>query len=126
MLHFVPKPERDFPEASNMQRALLELVIKASWMSRSADTSSLQATKLLVNGRNKIDKIPDGFWKQEVLGWEQESMAGLQIAVSKYAIGGDGADTEGQADDGWFMKPENESEMKLCAAQKMKKSGGFV
>jgi hypothetical protein len=73
-----------------------------------------------------IEGIPEGFWKEEVLGWEQEAWAGLQIAMAQYAKGAIGSDTPDQPVKGFFLVPDSEGKKAMCQAQKMKKSGGFV
>jgi hypothetical protein len=109
-----------------MQRALLELVISASYLSHTADVLTSKVAKRMLSQKVEIESLPSDFWKQEVLAWEQESYAGVQIAMSRYATGGVGAEAEDQADDAWWIKPGTEGEKNLCKMQKMKKSGGFV
>ena len=109
-----------------MQRAILQVIISASYLANSVDVRTCKAAKRMLSEKIQIESLPNDFWKQEVLGWEQESFAGLQIAMSRYAIGGEGASTEEQPDDAWWFKPDTEGEKNLCSAQKMKKSGGFV
>lgn len=70
-----------------------------------------------------IDRLPSDYWKQEILAWEQESWAGLQIALSQYAIGPKASD---DLADNYWSKPDTEGEKALCSAMKMKKSGSFV
>jgi hypothetical protein len=109
-----------------MQRALLELVVSAAYLSLTEDSTTCKASKLVLAAKLQIESLPPDFWKKEVLGWEQESFASMQIAMSYYSIGGPGAVAEKEADDAWWLKPTTEAEKKLCKAQKMKKSGGFV
>jgi hypothetical protein len=70
-----------------------------------------------------IPSMPDDYWKREVLGWEQEVWAAMQMAVSQYAIGPKASDPFADA---YVIAPQTEGEKALCGAQKMKKSGGFV
>ena len=70
-----------------------------------------------------IFKLPNDFWRQEVLGWEQEQWAAMQIMMSQYAIGPKASDPLA---DGYWIKPVTEGEKALCGAQKMRKSGEFV
>jgi hypothetical protein len=109
-----------------MQRAILGLVIGASWLSPTVDVPTCKAAKRMAETQPVIDSLPNDFWKEEILGWEKESWARMQIAMSRYAIGADGSDTPGQKEDNWWIKPTSDGEKALCSAQKMRKSGGFV
>lgn len=109
-----------------MQRALLKLVIGAAYLSRTDASTTSHAAKRILGTKLLIESLPSDFWKQEILSWEQESFASMQIAMSYYSTGGAGAEAEKKADDAWWIKPVSEAEKKLCKAQKMKKSGGFV
>lgn len=115
----------DFPEASSLQRAILRVLIGFSWLSRTVDSNVCTAMNNRLSNGREIEWLPHDFWKQEVLGWERDSFAGLHVAMSRYARGGEGSDAE-QPEDGWFIQPESEGEKQLCSAQKMIKSGGFV
>jgi hypothetical protein len=109
-----------------MQHAVLGLVIGASWLSSTSDVPTCLAQKRMQANQPYINSLPADFWKEEILGWEKESWARLQIAMSRYAIGADGSDTPGQKEANWWIKPTSDSEKALCSAQKMRKSGGFV
>jgi hypothetical protein len=116
-----------FPEANSMQRAVLQTMIFASWVTHSKDVVTMKAAMLKVASMDEVTSLPADFWKQEVLGWEQESWAGMQYTVTRFAIGGEGSDAPGQKEtEGWWIEPKTQGEKALCASQKMRKSGGFV
>lgn len=70
-----------------------------------------------------ISALPDDQWVQEVVGWESNTWASLQIAIAEYATGVKARDAFA---DSYYRQPETDGEKKLCSMQKMKKSGGFV
>jgi glutamate formiminotransferase len=115
----------DFPDLNNsVQRVVLENLLIATWLYTSSETRSNKvADRQRSHGTAIIESIPDGFWKEEVLAWEQEAMASLQIAMTQYAIGHKVRD---EMADRYWLKPTTEGEKKMCKAQKMKKTGGFV
>lgn len=78
---------------------------------------------MMSRGDFDVSGLPNNFWKQEVLGWEQEVWAAMQIQVSQHATGPQLGDPfAGEI----YLRPETEGEKALCGAQRMKKSGGFV
>ncbi|KAI4631716.1 uncharacterized protein J4E87_002422 [Alternaria ethzedia] len=113
----------DFPEANSVQRAVLQVIVKAVWLHATVNIMSCKVTTMMSRGDFDIPSVPNGFWKQEVLGWEQEVWAAMQIQVSQHASGPQFGDP---FKDDVFLKPETEGEKALCGAQKMRKSGGFV
>jgi hypothetical protein len=115
----------DFPELNNsVQRVVLENLLIASWLYTTSDAKrNKAASRQRSHGNAAIESIPDGFWKEEVIAWEQEAMASLQIAMTQYAIGHKVRDDMA---DRYWMEPKTEGEKRLCKAQKMKKTGGFV
>lgn len=116
------RPE-DFPEANGMQRAVLQQLVFSIWLSDSAGIGTNQAARKMGTSEALIDHLADDFWKQEVIGWEKETWAALQIAFSQYAIGPRATD---ELADRYWIKPETDGEKSLCNATKMKKSGEFV
>ncbi|KAB2107082.1 hypothetical protein AG0111_0g5246 [Alternaria gaisen] len=112
-----------FPDSSSMQQAVLQLLIMSSWLHTTARVQTNQASDLEGRSTYMIPSMPDDFWKREVLGWEQEVWAAMQMAVSQYAIGPKASDPFADA---YVIAPQTEGEKALCGAQKMKKSGGFV
>lgn len=106
-----------------MQRALIQLLINSSWLYQSVNVVSCKVTTLMSKNDFNMEPLPDDFWKQEVIGWEYETWAAMQIAVSNYAIGPQSIDPY---EDGYLLKPETQGEKALCGVQKMKKTGGFV
>ncbi|KAI4607715.1 hypothetical protein J4E80_009456 [Alternaria sp. BMP 0032] len=122
----VPHPlhiEQDFPEANEVQRAILELLIRSTWLHPTSDVLSCKVNTMISLNEFTVRDIPDDFWKQEVLGWEQETWGALQVMVSRHAIGPEEGDPLA---DGYRIEPKTEGEWTLCGAQKMKKTGGFV
>lgn len=122
----VPHPlhiEQDFPEANEVQRAILELLIRSTWLHPTSDVLSCKVNTMISLNEFTVKDIPDDFWKQEVLGWEQETWGALQVMVSRHAIGPEEGDPSA---DGYRIEPKTEGEWTLCGAQKMKKTGGFV
>jgi hypothetical protein len=115
-----------FPEANSMQRAVLRVVIGASWEAHMNSVTTCKASERLIDNEPEILSLPDNFWKEEVLGWEQVSWAGVQFVISQYASGAKGSDAPGQSEDKWWIEPKTEGEKKLCSLQKMRRSGGFV
>jgi hypothetical protein len=81
------------------------------------------ASKRMLSSEATIEGLPDDLWKQEVQMWERESWAQFQIAIAQYAIGPKVSD---DLSDRYWSKPETDGEKSLCAAMKMKKSGGFA
>lgn len=115
--------EFSFPEANEIQRALLQLIVFSSYLYDFAHTDTCQASSLIKRADARIESLPDDQWKQEVVGWEKETWAALQILVSQYAIGPKVSDPLA---DNYWIHPETRAEKTLCGAQKMTKSGDFV
>jgi len=115
--------EDDYPEANEVQRATIQLLIKSAWLHPTKNVLSLKVTTMISLAEFKMRVIPDDFWKQEVIGWEQQTWGGMQVMVSRHAIGPEEGDPFA---DGYGMVPETKGERTLCAAQKMNKTGGFV
>ncbi|KAH7372353.1 hypothetical protein BKA66DRAFT_423129 [Pyrenochaeta sp. MPI-SDFR-AT-0127] len=113
----------NFPEANEIQRALLQLIVFSSYLYDFAHTDTCQASSLIKRADARIESLPDDQWKQEVVGWEKETWAALQILVSQYAIGPKVSDPLA---DNYWIHPETRAEKTLCGAQKMTKSGDFV
>lgn len=113
----------DFPEANSVQRAVLQLIVKAVWLHATVNVMPCKVTTMMSRGDFDIPSVPNGFWKQEVLGWEQKVWAAMQIQVSQYASGPKFGDP---FKDNVFLRPETEGDKALCGAQNMRKSGGFV
>lgn len=106
-----------------MQKVIIRTFLRASWLFATSTIQSSQVGGLKMRDLATIESIPDGFWKQEVVGWEREALASLQRAMTYYAIGTRAHDS--QADRCW-IEPETEGEKALCTAQKIRKAGGFV
>jgi hypothetical protein len=114
---------KDFPEANGMQRAVLQQLVFSVWISDTAGIKTNQAARKVAISDSLIDHLPDDFWKEEVVSWEKETWAAMQIAFSQYAIGPRATD---ELADRYWIKPETDGEKSLCTAMKMKKSGEFV
>ncbi|RAR10171.1 hypothetical protein DDE82_001446 [Stemphylium lycopersici] len=115
--------DTEFPEANSMQRAVLQLLTMSDWLYQTQDIQSCKLSDQINQGNGNTVSLPKDFWKQEVLAWEQEHWAAMQIAVSRYAIG---PKTIDPLADGFLLEPQTEGEKALCGVQKMKKSGQFV
>lgn len=115
-------PDDIFPDASPLQFAILRTFIQATWLFSTELSSRLDSVALMT--ANQIPSLRNGFWKQEVLGWEQEALASLQIAMAHYAIGPRTLDRKGQGVS--WAKPETAAEKTQCTIQKMKAIRGFV
>jgi hypothetical protein len=125
-LEGVPFPylhEKDFPEANEVQRATIELLIKSAWIHPTSDVLSCKVNTMISLNEFTTAALPDDFWKQEVLGWEQQTWGAMQIMVSRHAIGPEEGDPSAK---GYRIAPKTEGERTLCAAQKMRRTGGFV
>jgi hypothetical protein len=114
----------DYPGASDIQLAAIELLITSSLLFDISDAGQdvLKATSL-AGGTGYIPSLPDDQWVQEVTGWEAFVWAALQTAVTDYAVGPTVREPSAQA----YMKNETTGgEKKLCQAQRVRRSGGFV
>jgi hypothetical protein len=118
---------QSFPEATDMQRAVLQTVIFSNWVTQTVDIKTAKSVSLKISSLAEVTALPADFWKQEVLGREQESWAGMQYTIPRFAIGGEGSDAPGQKEaEGWWIQPKTKGEKTMCASQIMRKSGGFV
>jgi hypothetical protein len=115
------RPGIDFPEASSTQRGIIETLLRASWLFRSAAASEAQANKLISG--SVIDSLPDDFWKREIVARENQILAALQTAMLYYAVGPKALDPDA---DTYWHKPETDGEKALCAVQRVKKPSGLV
>lgn len=115
--------EHGFPKATSMQRALLHLVLSSNYVRDLVHVRTLMAKSQVRLDDFRIISLPNDQWKREVLGWEREVWASLQILISNYAIGP--SVIASLTNDQW-VRPQTEGEKALCGAQKMKKSGEFV
>jgi hypothetical protein len=67
--------------------------------------------------------LPDDQWLQELVAWESHVWAGLQMAVSDYAIGIAARDAAAAS----FVRNDTDAgEKQLCQSQRMRMAGGFV
>lgn len=114
----------DYPGASDVQLAALQLLVTSSLLFDISDAAQdvLQA-KEMAGGTGYIPSLPEDQWEKEIKGWEAFVWAALQTAITDYAIGP--AVREPSIAD-LVKKNLTSGEKQLCGAQKMKKSGGFV
>ncbi|KAF2682356.1 hypothetical protein K458DRAFT_57598 [Lentithecium fluviatile CBS 122367] len=119
----------NFPEASDMQQAALQLLLNVSYTFSFASRgiSALQAQKI-AGSKGTIEWLPDDQWITEVRAWTNQVWAAFQIGVADYAIGpwerNWGEEVDKNITDLQF--PKNEAERALCGMQRMRISGNFV
>jgi hypothetical protein len=78
---------------------------------------------LIRTGGSITDGLPDDQWIKEVVGWESQVWAGLQILIPDYAIGAKARDPLA---DFYVKYPETDAEKALCGMQRLPKASGFV
>lgn len=112
-----------FPEANELQQALLRLLIFSSCLRDISKATSCKANSILNRADDAVRALPDTWWQEELAMHEYETWTSMQILVSQYAIGP--KTTDSQADN-YYIKPRTSGEKALCKARKMRKSGEFV
>jgi hypothetical protein len=70
-----------------------------------------------------ITSLLDDQWVREVVAWEKDVLAALQITVADYALGYETQDSSAQDA---TKNVTTLGEKQLCQSQRMRKSGGFV
>jgi len=115
--------ESDLPGASDVQLAVLQLLVASSYFFTLAGSERLRASAQVKRG-GYIDSLPNDQWIKEVIGWESAAWAALQVAVGDYFIGAKVRDPK--AADSYARQAATEGEKKLCGMLKMRRSGGFV
>jgi hypothetical protein len=114
----------DFPSASSIQLAILRLLQVSTYI---VDTSSVINLGIKANDMLRAtgiaQSLPDDQWLQELVAWESHVWAGLQMAVSDYAIGIAARDAAAAS----FVRNDTDAgEKQLCQSQRMRMAGGFV
>jgi hypothetical protein len=118
----------DLSEVSEMQRTILELLLRFSYLMPIGSSKSLQAS--FFNDRDGyIPSLPDEQWIIEIEAWYRNVLASLQIMFADYAIGPDRRDSSrgrDQSQNRSIIEPQTSAERALCGMQKMRKPTGFV
>jgi hypothetical protein len=114
-----------FPEASDVQRAGVQLLVTSSYLYSVvlAPRVVFQARDMAVQSEGRVTSLPDDQWMREILGWEKYIWASLQTVVSDYAIGYGALTASVQP---YVRTQLTPGERELCGLQKMVKPGGFV
>jgi hypothetical protein len=103
--------------------AVLQHIITSSFLFDLSNSDSILASALIRTSGVIQDGLPDDQWINEVVGWESQVWAGLQILIPDYAIGAKARDPLA---DFYVMYPKTDAEKALCGMQKMPKASGFV
>jgi hypothetical protein len=114
----------ELTDASELQKTILILLLKLSYIVQMGMSKNLQASLLqnIVNN-GRISALPDDQWIIEVQSWYQSVLVSLQIMFADYAIGPARRDP---LQNKVIIKPETFAEKTLCHMQKMRKPNGFV
>ena len=115
--------ELNLTGATNLQLALLELLLITGRTYSTMSSRTLKADKLLDASGGEITWLPDNQWIAELTGWQSYAWAAHQIVLSTYAIGAKVRDSRA---DSFTRPPSNAAEKKLCQIQKMRKTGEVV
>ncbi|KAF2184852.1 hypothetical protein K469DRAFT_750706 [Zopfia rhizophila CBS 207.26] len=114
----------DYPGASDIQLAAIQLLITSSLLFDISDAGQdVLKAKDLAGGTGFILLLLDDQWIQEVTRWESFVWAALQTAVSDYAIG---PAVRGPSAGAYIRNDTSNGEKELCHVQRVRKSGGFV
>jgi hypothetical protein len=111
-----------FPDANDIQLAVLKLLVTSSISFDKANGAPLLAEGL-TDPEGFVTKyaISNEHWKKEVTWVESTVWAALQTAIADYAAGPQVRDPASD-----WVKPASRGEKELCGMQKMRKSGGIV
>lgn len=102
--------------------AVLQLLLDSSALFDIESGNSLQADKL-IGAAGYISSLPNGQWVTEIIAWESQAYAALQIAIEKYATGPRSIDPHA---DSYTRQPQTDGEKALCMKQRVRKSGGLM
>jgi len=102
--------------------AVLQLLLDSSALFDIESGTSLQADKL-IGDAGYISSLPNDQWVTEVIAWESQAYAALQIAIEKYSTGARSIDPYAAS---YIRKPQTDGEKALCMKQRVRKSGGLV
>jgi hypothetical protein len=121
-----------FPDANELQLAVLKLLVTSSYLFDRAKGFPTQVNDYIDAGDAqlkpnefddvKIAGIPDDQWRRDLTRAEQVIWASLQAYIADYAIGP--TLLEGKAAD--LIPPSTDGEKQLCGVQRVKKSGDVV
>lgn len=116
----------NFPEASDVQIAGLQLILDASsaYSSWNAPTKTLNATSKFSSNNGFVTmEFPKDQWVTEVVGWEKYIWATFQAYISDYAVGYSARVPKLQ---GSLKTNLTKGEKELCAMQRMMKPSGVM
>ncbi|KAF2877339.1 hypothetical protein BDV95DRAFT_143204 [Massariosphaeria phaeospora] len=109
-----------FPAASNLQKAVLQMIQTISRLFEIGFTTLIQANeKRTPDGL--YGQFPDDQWVHELTLWFSVMWSQTQFGMSMFAVGPSLLDAEAEV-----KSPLTAEEQQLCQMQKMKKTGGFV
>lgn len=114
----------DYPGASDVQLAAVELLITSTLLFDISDAAldPLKATDL-AGGTGYIMSLPEDQWIQEIAGWESFAWAALQTMIPDYAIGHSVREPTAAE----YMRNETTNgEKELCRVQRAPMAGRFV
>ncbi|KAF2018268.1 hypothetical protein BU24DRAFT_390046 [Aaosphaeria arxii CBS 175.79] len=112
-----------FPGASDIQRASMQLLITGALLTESVVAAS-QAFEIKEKSRSGyIASLPNDQWIREITTWERFIWASLQTFIADYSIGYHHLEPTAKA----HMRTNmTDAEKSLCGMQRMKKAGGFM
>lgn len=110
----------EFPAASDVQLAALELLRTTSTLKNIINVAHIQANDVVRGGY--VSHLPNDQWKNEAISWVSTVWAGVQTMLTDYAVGPKERDP--LADD-YIDPPSNQSDKTLCKSVRMRKPGGF-
>lgn len=110
-----------FAGANSLQLAILQQLISSSFFFDLGVAEGVKAGSTVSTGFSS--GLPDDQWIREIVGWESQAWASIQIAFSDYAIGTKGRYPFAES---YTRPPATPGEKDLCNMQRMRKNGGFV
>ncbi|KAF2651759.1 hypothetical protein K491DRAFT_681917 [Lophiostoma macrostomum CBS 122681] len=115
----------DFPGASDLQIAAIQLLVSSAlpYDSASAADTVFEAGDIAAQSAGRLQPLPDDQWIREIVGWERYFWASVQTVVSDYAIGYGALVPSIQS---YVRTNLTAGERQLCSMQRMVKPGGFV
>lgn len=113
--------KESFPQASDVQLAVLQLLITSGAMVDQQTSKTFDATG--ENWDGEVISLPNNQWQREVIRWEAIAWAGLHHMLTDFSIGPKHRDPNA---DSYVIPATSPGEKQLCQSQRMQKSGGFV
>lgn len=110
-----------FPEASDVQKLIIQLLGHASVFMDFGNFLTLNASYTISRGARSA--LPDNQWRVEAISQESKVWAIIQILLADYAIGAQTTDPHAYD---YIDKPATAAEKSVCHAMRMRKSGGFA